>query len=111
MNMPRTARRMSGSNIYHVMLRGINRQNIFEEDDDRFRFMNILAWCKRVSDFRLYAFVLMSNHVHLLIEPVGEPLETVFRRIGIRYAMWFNHKYPKSRLMRTQTTQSLPVYS
>ena len=68
MNMPRTARKTSMSNIYHVMLRGINRQNIFEEDEDRLCFMNILGQCKKISGFRLYAFVLMSNHVHLLIE-------------------------------------------
>ena len=34
-NMPRTERKTAGSNIYHVMLRGINRQDIFEDDEDR----------------------------------------------------------------------------
>ena len=96
MNMPRTARKTSLSNIYHVMLRGVNRQNIFEEDEDRLYFMNILGRCKKVSGFRLYAFVLMSNHVHLLIEPAGETLETVFRRIGTRYAGWYNQKYQRA---------------
>ena len=77
------------------MLRGVTRQNIFEEDEDRLYFMNILGRCKKVSGFRLYAFVLMSNHVHLLIEPAGETLETVFRRIGTRYAGWYNQKYQR----------------
>ena len=95
MNMPRTARKTSLSNIYHVMLRGINRQNIFEEDEDRLYFMNILGRCKKVSGFKLYAFVLMSNHVHLLIEPTDESLDTIFRRIGTRYAVWFNQKYQR----------------
>jgi REP element-mobilizing transposase RayT len=91
--MPRIARKKSGSNIYHVMIRGINRQNIFEEDDDRLCFMKILSHCKEISGFRLYAFVLMSNHIHLLIEPAGEPLNTVLTRIETRYAMWYNRKY------------------
>ncbi len=95
MNMPRTARKTSLSNIYHVMLRGINRQNIFEEDEDRLYFMNILGRCKKVSGFKLYAFVLMSNHVHLLIEPADESLDTIFRRIGTRYAVWYNQKYQR----------------
>ena len=77
------------------MLRGINRQNIFEEDEDRLFFMNTLAHCKKISEFRLYAFVLMSNHIHLLIEPVKEPLDMIFRRIGTRYAVWYNHKYQR----------------
>ena len=75
--MPRIARKKSCSNIYHVMIRGINRQNIFEEDDDRLCFMKILNHCKEISGYRLYAFALMSNHIHLLIEPAGEPLSTV----------------------------------
>ena len=94
-SMPRIAREKSGSNIYHVMIRGINRQNIFEEDDDRLCFVKILNHCKEISGFRLYAFALMSNHIHLLIEPAGEPLNTVLTRIETRYAMWYNRKYQR----------------
>ena len=57
-NMPRTARKIGGSNIFHVMLRGINRQDIFEDDEDRLQFMSILCRCKEISGFRLHAFVL-----------------------------------------------------
>ena len=94
--MPRTAREKSLTNIFHVMLRGINRQNIFEDDEDRNRFMTILGQCKEVSGFKLHAFVLMSNHIHLLIEPAGEALDMIFRRVGTRYAVWFNRKYQRS---------------
>jgi len=95
-SMPRIAREKSRSNIYHVMIRGINRQNIFEEDDDRLCFMKILDYCKEISGFKLHAFVLMSNHIHLLIEPSGESLNTVFSRIETRYAIWFNRKYQRT---------------
>ena len=78
------------------MIRGINRQNIFEDDDDRLCFMKILDFCKEISGFKLYAFVLMSNHIHLLIEPSGESLNTVFTRIETRYALWFNRKYQRT---------------
>ena len=77
------------------MLRGINRENIFGDEEDRLYFMHALDHCKEVSGFRLYAFVLMTNHIHLLIEPAGEPLDMIFRRIGIRYAMWYNKKYQR----------------
>ena len=95
-SMPRIARKESRSNIYHVMIRGINRQNTFEEDDDRICFMKILNYCKEISGFRLHAFVLMSNHIHLLIEPSGEALNTVFTRIETRYALWYNKKYQRT---------------
>lgn len=64
--MPREARKISCSNIYHAMLRGINRQVICEEDADRRVFMMALKECKDVSGFKLHAFCLMPNHVHLL---------------------------------------------
>ena len=96
MIMPRTSRKISRSNIYHVMLRGINRQVIFENDGDRHYFLTVLHVCKEISDFRLYAFCLMSNHIHLLIEPAGEPLDHVLKRIGSRYVPWYNRKYQRT---------------
>lgn len=78
------------------MMRGINRQDIFEDEEDRYRFMTVLGRCKELSEFKLHAFVLMSNHVHLLIEPVGEPLEVIFKRICTSYAVWFNRKYMRA---------------
>ena len=87
---------MSISNIYHVMMRGVNRQAIFENDGDRLHFMSVLKECKEISGFRLHAFCLMPNHLHFLIEPAGEPLDLVFRRIGIRYAVWYNRKHQRA---------------
>ena len=95
-DMPRTARKASLSNIYHVMMRGVNRQPIFENDGDRLHFMSVLKECKEISGFRLHAFCLMPNHLHFLIEPAGEPLDLVFRRIGIRYAVWYNRKHQRA---------------
>ncbi|MBP5221680.1 MAG: transposase, partial [Lachnospiraceae bacterium] len=92
--MPRQARTKSLSNIYHIMMRGINKQVIFEDDADRRHFVTILGECKEVSGFKLHAFCLMPNHIHLLIEPTGEePLEIIFKRIGSRYATWYNKKH------------------
>ena len=91
--MPRRARLQSHSGIYHVMLRGINRQIIFEDDGDKHYFMTVLKTCKELSGFKLYAFCLMSNHVHLLLKTGDEPLEQIFKRIGSRYVGWYNRKY------------------
>ena len=94
--MPREARKKSSSNLYHVILRRINRQIIFEDDGDRHYFMSLMKYCKEVSGFRLHAFCLMDNHVHLLMEPAGEPLELIFKRIGSRYVIWYNRKYNRT---------------
>ena len=94
--MPREARKKSETNIYHVILRGINRQVIFEDDGDRHYFMSLMKYCKELSDFKLYAFCLMGNHVHLLLETGKEPLGLIFKRIGSRYVAWYNWKYQRT---------------
>ena len=57
--------------------------------------MGILKECKEISGFEMYAFCLMTNHVHLLLRETDEPLEVVFKRIGSRYAYWYNNKYQR----------------
>jgi len=74
--MPRQARQTSGTGIYHVMMRGINHQNIFEEQEDYYQFLNTLDMMAQSYEpdgtpfgrnYILYAYCLMSNHIHLLI--------------------------------------------
>ncbi len=50
--MPRQARKRSKTGIYHIMIRGINRQIIFEEDDDYVKFVSTLLRVKEKSEFR-----------------------------------------------------------
>ena len=65
--MPRTERKKSAAGIYHVMLRGINHQQLFEDAEDYLRFLSILRECEEVSAYKLYAYCLMGNHAHLLL--------------------------------------------
>lgn len=107
--MPRVARRKSESGIYHVVLRGINRQTIFADDEDNEKFMHVLSDCKKISGYKLFAFCLMGNHVHLLIKEVGESLEKIFKRIGVRYVSWYNRKYERSGHLFQDRFRSEPV--
>lgn len=93
--MPRAAREKSSTGIYHVILRGMNRQTIFEDEEDAAKFMLTLAKYQKKSDFILYAYCLMSNHVHLLIKEGAEDLGITFRRIGASYVYWYNLKYDR----------------
>ncbi len=91
--MPRRARGKSETGIYHVILRGINRQQIFNDGEDYRKFLDIMNRCKSLSHFELYAYCLMGNHIHLLIKPEDEPLEQIFKRVGCRFVYWYNAKY------------------
>ena len=94
--MPRTARKKSSSNIYHIILRGTNHQPLFEDDADCKKFLEILAECKEASGFSLYAYCLMGSHAHLLIQVTYEGPGQIFKRIGSRYVYWFNRKYGRA---------------
>ena len=67
--MPRTARASIGGICYHVLNRGNARQDVFHEDDDHQRFIELIQEaCARVP-MRVLAWCLMSNHFHLVVWP------------------------------------------
>lgn len=109
--MPRQARKKSESGIYHIMLRGINQQQIFEEREDYDKFLTILEECKAISDFGLYAYCLMGNHIHLLLREGTESLEQVFKRICGRFVYWYNIKYSRVGHLFQDRFKSEPVDS
>ena len=111
--MARQARRKAASGIYHIMLRGINHQTVFEDDEDIEKYKDLLTFYKKRSGFELLGYCFMGNHIHLLIREAanpsilevqgkdveigpGESLETVFKRIGVAYVYYFNQKYKRS---------------
>ena len=94
--MPRHARKRTDSNIYHVMLRGINRQQVFLEPDDYALFLKVLQECKALSGFCLHAYCLMGNHVHLLIRAEDEDISIAMKRIGVRFVQRINRKYGRT---------------
>lgn len=107
--MSRQARKKSESGIYHAMLRGINQQQIFEDAEDYEKFLQILKECKAISGYKLFAYCLMGNHIHLLIKPEEEPLEQVFKRIGSRFVYWYNIKYQRKGHLFQDRFKSEPV--
>ena len=107
--MPRQQRRKSESGIYHVMLSGINQQQIFQDKEDNLKFLQIVKECKAISEFKLFAYCLMENHVHLLIKEGKEPIELIFKRIGNRFVYWYNTKYKRVGHLFQDRYRSEPV--
>lgn len=100
--MPRKGRETSGTGIYHVMLRGINRQDIFEDGEDYSAFIKILATVQnrleddlvtRTTTCHIYAYCLMPNHVHLLVCEKQWKLGEVMKSIAASYVFYYNKKY------------------
>ena len=86
--MPRQARTTSVTNVYHAILRGVNKQQVFEDDEDYIRFLNVL--CRQTQPdviaqgqiFQprcyVYAYCLMGNHVHLLLKEGSSQVSQAF---------------------------------
>ncbi len=79
--------------FYHVIIRGNQRQKIFHEEKDFLKYLEFLTDYKDRYGFRFYAYVLMGNHVHLLIETGAFPLSKILQGINQRFTMYFNRRY------------------
>ena len=107
--MPRRARRKSESGIYHIMLRGINRQQIFEDKEDSEHFLETLNKYKKQCGYEIYAYCLMGNHVHILLREGKEDLTLMLKRIAGSYVYWYNWKYRRSGHLFQDRFKSEPV--
>ena len=97
--MPRQPRVTSGTEIYHVMMRGINHQNIFEEPKDYYQSINILDRMRTQYDDEgnpcgtnciYYAYCLMSNYFHMLIRERDEKVGDTIKRIAGAYVYCYS---------------------
>ena len=76
--------------FYHVITRGNQRQNLFHDDKDREFYLDRLEQYRKRYGFTIYAYVLMSNHVHLLIETGKTPLSKIMQVLQFSYTRYFN---------------------
>jgi REP element-mobilizing transposase RayT len=79
--------------LYHVTVRGNYQQKIFNSDADRRCYLEFLAYYQKEFTFDCYAFCLMDNHVHLLIQrPRHKSLGEIMQRLNARYSININKK-------------------
>ena len=107
--MPRKPRKVSNLCIHHVILRGINKQIIFEDNYDYLQFISILNYYKEICNFKLYAYCLMDNHIHLLIEHTTVNLDIIMKKIEVKFVRWYNQKYQRIGNLFQDRYKSEPV--
>ena len=95
--MSRKPRIISESGMYHIVFRGINKQDIFKDEQDYKKIKGIIKDVTSQMGFVIYAYCLMTNHVHILIreENPGD-ISLIMKKILIRYVMWYNRKYNRT---------------
>jgi putative transposase len=93
--MPRLARLDAPGVLHHIMIRGIERRNIFRVKKDREDFLKRLSNLLPETQTCCYAWVLMSNDAHLLLRTGKAPLATVMRRLLTGYVVSFNRRHKR----------------
>ena len=86
--MPRTARVKSRTGIYHIIVRGINRQDIFHDDEDRKRYLDTLKRITMDNISDVLGYCIMSNHIHLIIKEAEAGIALLMKRLGASYWFW-----------------------
>lgn len=94
--MPRSARLDIPNLLHHVIVRGIERRDIFFDDDDRRSFLTRFATLLQETGTECLAWALMKNHFHLLLCPRQEKLATFMRRLLTGYAVTYNRRHKRS---------------
>ena len=93
--MTRKARRRSRTGFYHVIIRGIGKQILFEEEADYMRFLSTLERYIDEHGIEIYAYCLMDNHVHMLMRDPLDEIDVFMKKLEGSYAFYFNHKYER----------------
>jgi putative transposase len=94
--MARMARAISSTGIYHVMLRGIDKREIFVQPSDYEKFLWYVQIVKEKANLSLFAYCLMTNHVHLLLKTDEEEIGDIIKCIAVGYAQYHNIKYGRT---------------
>lgn len=108
--MSRNARTISKSGVYHILFRGVNQQNIFEETADFEKLKETISIVKQDLHFEIYAYCFMNNHVHIVLKEKNfGDISLIMKRILTKYARWYNIKYGRSGALIANRYKSVPV--
>ena len=109
--MPRKPRQASSSGFFHIIIRGIGKQILFEDKSDYLFFLSLLSKNATEDFVTVCAYCLMENHVHLLLLDQKHLLSIFMKKIGISYALYYNRKYQRTGHLFQDRFKSEPIES
>jgi len=91
--VPRHARILNEKQVYHVMVRGNNKEKVFVDHEDKLKIINTIKEKQGNGEYSIYAFCVMDNHLHLILKEGKSILPRIMKMIATSYAYYFNKKY------------------
>ena len=82
--------------LYHLLSRGNERKDIFLDDKDRRMFLNVIGEMSERFEISIFAYVLMTNHYHILIRTQRANLSKAMQWLGVTYTRRFNNRHSRS---------------
>lgn len=67
----------------------------FEDDEDRLKLIEDLTKYKEISQCRIFAYCLMDNHIHILVQETQESISMMIQRVSSSYVIWYNRKHER----------------
>ncbi len=107
--MARKPRVQQPGMIHHVIARGNNKESVFKKETDKIRYLQLLTKYKEQHKFKLLAYCIMDNHIHLLIKQGRVSLSKTMQCIQQSYTQYYNHKYNTIGHVFHQRFKSKPV--
>lgn len=94
--MPRLARKYLEGSFFHIMSQGINKNYIFDQEEDKKMYIYLMYKLKKKYNIKIIAYCIMSNHVHILlnIETIDD-LSSYMHKINTSYAQYYNKKHDR----------------
>ncbi len=105
--MPRKPRIHYEGALYHVMVRGNNGEKVFETEKEKQEYINITKEYKHRYRFKIYAYCIMDNHAHLLIEVENVPVSKIMQGIQQVYTQRYNKRYSRTGHIFQQRFKSI----
>lgn len=110
--MARGPRNHINMSFYHIMVQGINKEYIFNKDEDKRQYLKFINKAKGEIDIYIISYCIMDNHVHILIkEDSIECVSHFMHKVNTLYAMYFNKKYNRVGYVFRDRYKSQAIYS
>lgn len=93
--MPRTARIKNNESVMYIIVKGTTDAPLFREEEDKEEYLSILKRYKDIYGFKLYAFCIMRDYAHFIVDLCGADISSIMSNINLAYASRYNRKYKR----------------
>ena len=97
--MARIARIKSVEHSYHVMARSIQETDLFQDGEDKDKYLELLAKYCHMYKSKILSYCCMDNHVHLLINTNGADISSIMQRLHTAYVLYFNRRHKRRGIL------------